>query len=202
MKLIRLGLFVIITCIMAAGCGGTKPSLSSDDPDMRREAMRQAMASGDTGRYLPFFIKLLEGDIDPMVRALAARCLGKCKHQPAVPALVKALGDQSPVVRQDVVIALSQIGDKAALPTLLNMLNGETEKSIDVRRSIAQALRPSYVTEPAPELIDALIERLEDRNNGVGFAAWQSLLQLTKQNIPFDTKEWEKWRDSTKEPKK
>jgi HEAT repeat protein len=192
----------IALCIYLAGCGGTKPSLSSDDPDMRREAMRQAMASGDTGRYLPTLIKMLEIDPDPMVRALTARYLGKFKCQPAVPALIKALADQSPVVRQDVVIAISQIGDKTSLPTLLNMLNGETEKSVDVRRSIAQALRPSYVTEPTPELIDALIERLEDRNNGVGFAAWQSLLQLTKQDIPFDTKEWEKWRDSTKEPKK
>lgn len=202
MKVMRLGLFVIITCIMAAGCGGTKPSLSSDDPDLRREAMRQAMASGDTGRYLPTLIKMLEIDPDPMVRALTARYLGKFKCQPAVPALIKALADQSPVVRQDVVIAISQIGDKTSLPTLLNMLNGETEKSVDVRRSIAQALRPPYMTEPEPAAVEVLIERLKDKDNGVGLAAWQSLRLITKQDIPNDNNEWEKWHDSSKEPKK
>lgn len=191
---------IIALCVYLVGCGGTKPSLSSDDPDLRREAMRRIAASSEIGKYLPFFAGLLENDGDPMVRALAARYIGRFKYQPAAPALIKALGDQSPVVRQDAAIALGIIGDKTALPALIKLLDNETEINADIRRSVAQALRPPYIAEPEPAVIVALIERLNDKDNGVALAAWQSLKLITKQDISNDSKEWEKWWGANKKP--
>ncbi len=150
----------------------------------------------DAAKYLPLFTEMLEKDTDPLVRAVAARCLGRFKYQLAVPTLIRSLEDQSPVVRQDAAVALGQIADKSAVPALLKSLDNDT--SADVRRIIAQLLRPPYVTGPEPAVVDMLVERLNDINRGVGFAAYQSLQQLTKQEMPFDAKEWEKWRDAQK----
>lgn len=182
-----------------AGCSSAPiAAVSSTDPDMRREAIARMGSGRDANKHLPFFLEMFQKDTNPLNRALIARYLGKFKYQPAVPDLVKALNDPSPVLRQDSAIALGEIADKSAIPPLLKAL--EKDAVPDVRRAIVQSLRPPYITEPEPAVLDDLVERLNDVNSGVGYAAWQSLQSITSQNIPNDQKEWEKWREANKKP--
>ncbi|MFH1226573.1 MAG: HEAT repeat domain-containing protein [Planctomycetota bacterium] len=192
-------LSIVAVCCLLAGCSShPQPSISSVDPDLRREAVVDFSGSSEATRLLPTFTGMLQNDPDPLVRAIVARSLGQHKYQPAVPALVKALEDKIPFVRQDAATALGEIADKSAVPALLKAL--DTDTYADVRRVIAQSLRPPYITEPELTVVNGLIERLNDVSKGVGFAALQSLQQITKQNLPFDIKEWEKWRDANMKP--
>jgi len=192
-------LSIIFACCFLAACASRpKPSISSVDPDLRREAIVQMSNSSEAAKHLPVFTEMLQNDQDPLVRAIAARSLGQHKYQPAVPALIKTLEDKNAFVRQDAAMALGQIADKSALPALLKSLDSDTYA--DVRRTIAQALRPPFISEPDLAVVNGLLERFNDVSKGVGFAAFQSLQQVTRQNLPFDVKEWEKWRDAEMKP--
>jgi len=95
------------------------------------------------------------GDKEVGNRFYAAEALGKIGEpaKEAVPALIKALGDEkAEKVRSNVAEALGKIGDAQAVPALIEALSDEVW---GVRYSAARAL--GEIGEPAvPALIEAL----------------------------------------------
>lgn len=186
--------YIIITVfilLFGLGCGGPTPSLNSSDADLRRLEIINLSESSDAAKHFNDFVTFLEKDPDYLVRAQAAAALGKLKNTQATPALLKALSDPSQWVRVDAINALGAINDPAAIPALHKTLGEDI--SPDVRRTTARILGKIG----SPESIDTLIKALEDRDSGVSENSYQSLRAITKQNIPKNTKEWEKWRSSS-----
>ena len=95
-------------------------------------------------------IKMLTPDRDPKVRLQIVLVLGKLKSRRAVPALVKALDDPTPVVRGMAVLALLRVRDPSAVGPLRQRLSRETDANVKVRlRRALGALEPPLVGPPA-----------------------------------------------------
>jgi HEAT repeat protein len=105
--------------------GPLREALRSEDPVVRREALRsigklKERAPLDARAVLPLLIDSLE-DADPGVRTVAATYLGIIHEgSAAVPPLVEALMDPEPTVRRAAAAALGSFGAEAdaAIPAL------------------------------------------------------------------------------------
>ncbi len=119
--------------------------LSSDDPVVRREALRsigklQERGPLDAAIVLPVLIEGMK-DGDGAVRAVAATYLGII-HEGAgdtVPALVAGLADWDAEVRRASAAALGSFGDEAA-PALPALKKAATDKNDDVAREAGQTM--------------------------------------------------------------
>ena len=133
------------------------------------------------------------------VRFLALRTLGRLEEPRAVEGLIKALDDSSPTTRREAATALGNIGDKRAVPVLVDALStffGRTRNEpillnptivklcAEVRREAATAL--GKIGDDAA--IAALQEAYDDPNQQVRSEVSKSLKML---GCPFISK-WEK----------
>jgi epoxyqueuosine reductase len=77
-----------------------------------------------------------------------AVALGNLKSREAVPALIQALQDSEPLVRQHVAWALGQIGTRESLSALERRLDIETEAQVceEIRETLTEADRNGSVT--------------------------------------------------------
>jgi HEAT repeat protein len=105
--------------------GPLRDALRSEDPVVRREALRsigklRERAPLDARAVLPLLVDSLD-DADPGVRTVAATYLGIIHEgEAAVPPLVEALKDPEPTVRRAAAAALGSFGADAeiAIPAL------------------------------------------------------------------------------------
>ncbi|MFH0887834.1 MAG: HEAT repeat domain-containing protein [Planctomycetota bacterium] len=187
----RLLLYALIfTFICSSRC--SSPSITSPNPDSRREAVDKMARSRTTDSNLILFTELLQKDPDAMVRAQCAQYLGKYQHKEAVPALIKATEDKDVFLRQEAVWALGEMKDTTAVPKLLDLL--EHDSNAEIRRRSAQALEKIG----DPKTVDELIQQLDDINQSVAYASLQALKTITKQDFGRDIKQWEKWKETKK----
>lgn len=103
-------------------------SAEDTDPDVRWEAavLLDKMQSPDA---MAVATKLLHKDLEPSVRVRVAGLLGKRKGKDAVEALVRALKDQEPDVRINVLRALDAIGDySVAVDIMAGPVKDQDEK--------------------------------------------------------------------------
>jgi putative membrane-bound dehydrogenase-like protein len=77
-------------------------------------------------------------DLDPGMRQVAARSLGRLKNMSAVEPLARLLDDPSPFVQAAAATAIGQLGDKAALPSLFDKL--DSVDSLHTRHAFVYAL--------------------------------------------------------------
>jgi HEAT repeat protein len=122
-----------------------REALSSDDPVVRREALRsigklKERAPLDGAVVLPLLIEDMK-DTDPTVRAVAATYLGIIHEgaEVAVPALIAGLQDPDPEVRRASAAALGSFGEgaAAAIPALKK---AAADKHDDVAREAGQTI--------------------------------------------------------------
>jgi HEAT repeat protein len=125
--------------------GPLRDSLHSEDPVVRREALRsigklKERAPLDARAVLPLLVAGLD-DADPGVRTVAATYLGIIHEgaADAVPALVKALTDPEPAVRRAAATALGSFGADAA-PALPALRKAAGDADPDVAREAGLAL--------------------------------------------------------------
>jgi len=183
---------LLIGCSLIAvtSCSSVEISdIASPNPDSRRQALDLMASEKESSKYFGLFMEVLEKDNDALVRAQAAYYLGKFKHKPAIPLLIKATEDSNIFVKQEAVWALGEIKDSSALSTLLNLL--EKNSNIEIRKRSADGLKKIG----DPKAIDGLIEQLDDVNQTVAYSAFQALRAITKQDFSQDIKQWEKWRE-------
>jgi len=93
---------------------------------------------------------------DPFVRAIGCEVLGKMREKKALRQIMMLLKDPSKYVREKAVIALGQIGDKKAVPVLVEAL--EKDEAEEVRVTIAGVL--GHLRDKIA--VPALIKTLED----------------------------------------
>jgi outer membrane protein assembly factor BamB/HEAT repeat protein len=111
-------------------------------------------------------------DSRPFIRTIAINDLGRLKVTKAVPAILKATGDQDRLVRSAALQALAQIGQEATplfsevVAAMTAALAKGTKEEPIVRQSALDglALLASKVTDQRPAVIQALVAVMEDRN--------------------------------------
>lgn len=115
---------------------GLLKALRGSDPVVQAQA---SLLLGSIGRpAVPVLIEALkDGDRDVRTAAAAALISIGPEARFAVGTLVRALRDEDYFVRWNSVVALGEIGDKEAVPALMETL---TDENIDVRKAAADAL--------------------------------------------------------------
>ncbi|WP_235006647.1 HEAT repeat domain-containing protein [Calothrix rhizosoleniae] len=96
------------------------------------------------------------------LRRQAARSLGMLKDSQAVPPLIKALDCSDPKVQEVVIQALKDIGDIAAVPALINLLNAEKEdKPVEALIEALTAFKVWQVQEQIEPFLQHSSERVK-----------------------------------------
>jgi HEAT repeat protein len=106
---------------------------------------------------VPFLAQVLAGGKDTAARMEAARRLGDSKDPKALEPLVKAVQDENKSVRWAALEALGDLGDRRALPTILQYLKKKEPYNWG-RRVAANALGNLK----GPGAVEALIELLKE----------------------------------------
>jgi HEAT repeat protein len=112
-----------------------------------------ADASGATADVVTSLSDALRHDVDPDVRETTAWTLGNLGSEDAAPALIEALGSDTPGLREVAAWALGQLSLPEAPRPLMNALR---DKEPRVRRAAAWALYNIEDADAAPELETAL----------------------------------------------
>lgn len=128
------------------------------------------------------FIDLLQ-DQDAAVRRTAALSLGKIASPPSEPALVVALKDPDPVVREYSAWALGQLGEVIDNNSALALVGALGDEHAPVKRAAAQALGRIGTRKAVLELLNegVLVGRTESRRYAI-----ETLMQL-ENGGPFST---------------
>ncbi|MBI5368468.1 MAG: HEAT repeat domain-containing protein [Planctomycetes bacterium] len=178
--------------LAAGGCGifggsGKDPrGVLAADADVRRDAV---VALGETRdpAAVPVLADRLLKDPDNLVRATAARALGRVRDRSTGPYLVAALKDAHEMVRWEACVALGDVQDPATIPDLVRVL--DSDECADCRREAAKSLGALL----AKDALESLIAALSDRDEGVRKAAWDALKGITGQPFPRERAPWEVW---------
>ena len=129
----------------SAAVAPLREAIQSDDPMVRREAVRavgklRERASIDPQIVIPVLLEALD-DPDPAVRSVAVTYMGIVRDNPdtEIAGLIKALTDENAEVRQAAAVALSEYGALAdrAIPALRKASNDPDE---EVRREAGRTL--------------------------------------------------------------
>jgi HEAT repeat protein len=96
-----------------------------DDSNEVRQAAALALCHRPDSQATPALLRALS-DPDTMVASMAGKALALLKSD-AVPALTAALeSERNPAARREIVRALAEIGDPAALPALMQALESDS----------------------------------------------------------------------------
>ncbi|MGC9454717.1 MAG: HEAT repeat domain-containing protein [Phycisphaerae bacterium] len=161
-------------------------AFDAEDSDRRREGVT-LLSSRDWGLeepYLKGYAALLASDTDPRVRSAAVRALGKAEDETYLGDVTEALDDPEPQVRRDAAAALDTLTGEEAVAPLCR--RAESDASSDVRAACAKALRHYR----RPEVVAALIGRLDDPAFAVRYNARQSLVEITGRDLGYDSDAW------------
>jgi HEAT repeat protein len=112
---------------------------------------------------------LVEDD-DPTVRLIVVSGLNRSTD--GVPALVNALRDKDPKVRQEAIRAVGQLGTaaRAAIPAVIELLNAD-----DGYERVLAAEALAYLEARSPAAISALVKIMAERDLGLGGQAIAAL---------------------------
>ena len=157
-----------------------------NDPDRRRMGVLGLSSKkwGLKEPYLKGYAALLKTDKDPLVRAAAARALGKAKDPNYAPAVTRALLDTNVNVRQDVATALDSVYDDTSAGPLRNRAAGDVDQ--DVRAKCCRALRHHRSIAVARTLVDCL----SDKTFSVRHQAHASLVEIVGDDRGYDAENW------------
>jgi len=144
--------------------------LLDESAEVRREAVQAVDATMLTGRYA--LRQALLGDEDAEVRASAAHRLGDARDRLFAPALLEALRDSLPTVRDRAWRALARLGARELVPQAERAVREEPVWW--VRRAAVRAA----ASVAGSEALDLLLRTLEDPFWRVRSAAVQALLWL------------------------
>ncbi len=196
---------ILTLCLLAAapGCqqvrkisdmfAGKTPSLYArqmedpDRPDNRWKGMNKLLEN-DFAKKPPYttrYQQIAQSDPDPLIRAFAVRALNRSRDGGATDVYIKALSDQSELVRLEGAKALTNLPDPKAISPLLTLVN-KPDESRDVRIAAADALKHYKQLDVAR----ALVARLNERDFGVAWQARRSLRRMTRNDFAYNEGAW------------
>lgn len=149
---------------------GLIPVFSADTPSSGTEIKQTPTNAAPEDPFTSNLKKLK--DKDQFVRRQGAEALGNLRDQRAIPDLISALSDSSPLVRQAAVDALGLMRATQSVKKIGELLVGDKESQ--VRQSAAVAL--GYIGGKEGE--SYLIKALSDNSAGVKYSAAASLGQI------------------------
>jgi HEAT repeat protein len=155
--------------------------------DNRRKGINGLVAR-DFARRPPYttrYQQIAQNDPDPLVRATAIRALNRARDKTQIPMYVKALDDDSELVRLEAAKALVNMPDESAITPLEKIVNRPDENR-DVRIAATDALR-HYRNQ---EVARTLIAQLNERDFGVAWQAHRSLKKITGRDLRYDASAW------------
>jgi hypothetical protein len=206
--MIRIRCFSILPLFLLTACQPITPqkavSLMNDAyrPDARREGIAAMVTRWDFGKKPPYpqrYKDFAQHDPDVTVRAMAIRALNICRDASATKIFIDGLTDDSEQIRLESVKALANIPDPAAIPKLINILNGtrlvidpEGQRDIfaenkDIRIAAADALKQYR---GKVDVTRSLVEHLNVADFGVAWQCHQSLIVMTGQDLHYDEAAW------------
>ena len=121
----------------------------------RRQAIQRIpeLEESERKEVLPTLLSQAGADSDPLVREASLRMLGRLKHLPAVPTLIKALDDENSEILAAAIGAIGNIEAAAAGPRLFELIqNRNLHERNDINDSIVRALGKLQHT-PAVEFL-------------------------------------------------
>lgn len=104
------------------------PFLGHEDAAVRRLAISTCVASGLTDDFIAGFSRMVINDEDASVRAMAAEALSGAGDGGA-DALERGRDDDDPRVIEAVATAYGELGDKSAVPWLIDLASAEGDRS-------------------------------------------------------------------------
>ena len=122
---------------------------------IRKEAVNLFLSFPVASAYAERIVALLYDDENAGLRNSAAEILTKLNSS-VLPVLLKAADTSDPDVRKFILDILGDIGDRAATPLLLRLLQNDTETN--VRAAAAENLGKIRDTAAVPSMLDALSE--------------------------------------------
>ncbi len=146
-------------------------ALDDIDQSVRYAGATQAGSAG-LPHLVAVLLRVLEQDRDSMVRVAAAESLGMIGDVMAVPALIHALNDRSPLVRGWAASSLAEFPGSRSTEALHERLG--LEKRHFVRANILFAL----ISLGESDLLSSLISELRSRNGQVRCATTNMLAEL------------------------
>jgi hypothetical protein len=171
--------------------------LFAPNPDHRRSGIIY-LSDRSPGRHDPYakqYLTMARSDADPAVRSMAIRALNRARDKRAIPIFLAALDERNESVRLEGAKGLANIPDPSAVAPLIRHLDFADE-NVDVRVACADALR-MYRT---PEVAQALVRALRDRNFGIAWQARKSLQLMTGKDFRYDTAAWLTYLSGTNKP--
>lgn len=143
--------------------------LESSDLDTRSRAIDVLSTAGEAD-IINFLISLLRKNSHRLIKEGVCKTLGKIGNTKAIAVLVKSLDDEHESVRYQATIALGQIGDANAVPSLLEVLKRKDDPL--VRSEAAKAL--GIIGDPSSLKILLTLLR-KDENRFIRYHAVTSL---------------------------
>jgi len=151
-----------------------RASLADPDPDVRAKAVRACLELGDK-RAVPALAKLLH---DPLagIQNAAARALGSLGGKQAVRFLIKVVQTTRDLRSlQNVIFALSEIGDPIALPHVINAMDKGLNRNLNIAWACSVYFTMAASAADLPVLRPAL-EQLTAKAEGLFWFWWSRLL--------------------------
>jgi len=197
-----LGLAAAVAVIGCGGVGfiGTTASSflrhvrESDDPNVRYAAITRLADPGsysdesqrvEAARELS--ARLQSGHESVAARAAICRTLGALGRPEAREAVRKAVLDESPLVRTQACRALGHVGNAQDATLLARIM--ATDLNRDSRVAAIEALATLGTTDPRIAL--TLVEGMRNPDPAIRAASYESLKQLTGQDLGLDAEPWE-----------
>ena len=194
-----------VSALTAGGCNmlsGNTPlrnaiAMEKGTPDEKRKAINY-LVKRDWGRRDPYTDRYAQiakdAGQDYLVRATAIRALNRSRDAASTDVFVQGLSDANALVRLESAKALANVPDEAAIPRLVQVVNGDEDK--DVRIAAADALKHYRNIDVAR----ALAAQLAGRDFGVAWQSRRSLRHMTGADHRYDEGKWLEFLTSDARP--
>ncbi|HEX8203319.1 MAG TPA: HEAT repeat domain-containing protein [Isosphaeraceae bacterium] len=191
-----------VMALVVAGCVGVTGTTAAS-------FLRQARENGDPNVRYRAYVKLgwpssydndeqkleavrvlsaaLEGEKEPVAaRAVICRSLGQVGRPEARPALLQAVNDPEPVVREEACRALGRVGRPEDATVLAQVMSVDT--SGDCRIAAIEGLATLKAADPRIEAL--LVESMEHKDPGIRLASVRALKSITGQDLGIEPGSW------------
>ncbi|HEY3225461.1 MAG TPA: HEAT repeat domain-containing protein [Planctomycetota bacterium] len=171
-------LLLVLAATLASCSSAPSPDLASSDPYERYLGALEAAASGDAAEQRK--VEALLRDPDPLARTGAVVAIAASRRSEALGLLTPMLSDPEPGVRSEAIRAVAALKNPVSVAPLAALL--ASDPVVESRRTAAIGLG-SFPD--APEVRAALLAAMADKEAGVAYNAYRSLIRVTgREDLP------------------